>query len=272
LLVPIDTGGEAFEVRARLVVGADGGASGVRRWVGAKTIRDPVRHAIGGLLVEGVDLDPNASHIGFYPGGASMVFRQASDRARIYLVCRPEDAETMRGPTAARAIMAAGAASLPEGALERARAVGPAAFFPGADIFASRITGAAIVLIGDAAGANDPTQGQGLSLTFKDVSEVSHRLLETDNWREAIDDFARERPRWYEPLRAHASWKGSLMVGIGPEADAARARAERAAMLDPLLGGYGVIHSVGPDGLAVTQEARRHFFGEDLDAEATAAD
>jgi hypothetical protein len=34
-----------------------------------------------------------------------------------------------------------------------------------------------------------------------------------------------------------------------------------------MLGGYGVIHSAGPEGLAVDEETRRHFFGEDLDEE-----
>ncbi|MDF3041892.1 MAG: FAD-dependent monooxygenase, partial [Thermomicrobiales bacterium] len=175
LTIPVATGAGTVNVRARLIVGADGRESGVRRWIGAETIRDSVHHVIGGVLVEGIDLDPTASHVGFFPGGGTFIFRQASGRARAYLFGRPEVAEISRGAKAAQAIIDACVASLPEGARECIRPSGPAAFFPGADIFASLTAGDAIVLIGDAAGANDPTQGQGLSLALKDVAELSRR-------------------------------------------------------------------------------------------------
>ncbi len=267
LRIPVETGLGTIELRARLIVGADGRESGVRGWIGAEAIRDPVRHAIGGVLVEGGDLDPTASHIGFHAGGVSLIFRQASGRSRAYLFCHPEDAEGMRGKRAANAIIHACVASLPAGTLDGIRAVGPAGFFPGADVFASRVAGDGIVLIGDAAGANDPTQGQGLSLVFKDVSELSQRLLSLPDWREAAEDFANCRPRWYEPLRAYAMWQGPLFIGVGAVADAARERAEWARERDPLRGGYAVIHTAGPDGLPVDEAARRHFLGEDLDEE-----
>jgi 2-polyprenyl-6-methoxyphenol hydroxylase-like FAD-dependent oxidoreductase len=271
LLLPIETESGTIVVRARLVVGADGRESGVRRWIGAQTVRDPVQHVIGGCLIEGLALDPEASHVGYYPGGMAMIFRQASGRARAYLVASPEDGEAMRGPGAASAIITTCAAALPEGALRAPRAVGPAAFFPGADIFADRLAGDGIVLIGDAAGANDPSQGQGVSLVFKDARELSRLLLTGDDWPAAIEEFARQRPRWYEPLRAYAAWEGPLVVGVGTEADVARAKAERARELDPLLGGYSLIHSAGPDGLPVTEAARGHYLGEGLDEGAEAS-
>jgi menaquinone-9 beta-reductase len=264
-VLPVASGDGSGEIRARLVVGADGRESGVRRWFGARTFRDPVRHAIGGCLIEGIELDPVASHIGYYPGGASFIFRQGSGRSRAYLFTGRAEAETLRTHDAATAIIAACKAALPAGAFDRARPVGPAAFFPAADILASRVAGEGIVLIGDAAGANDPTQGQGLSLVFKDVSELSQRLLSMPDWQEAIEEFAAQRRRWYEPLRAFAAWIGPLVIGVGPQADAARARADRARELDPLQNGYGAIHTAGPDGLPVTEDARRHLLGEDLD-------
>ncbi len=264
IVVPVKCAARQTEIRARLVVGADGGESGVRKWIGAQTVRDPVYQTIGGCLVDDIDLDPDAAHVGYYPGAAAMIFRQASGRARAYLVARPEHARLMRGKSAAPALIAACAQALPDGALRRARAVGPAAFFPGADIFADRIAGEGVVLIGDAAGANDPTQGQGLSLVFKDVRELSRLLLATEDWQTAIDTFAHRRPGWYEPLRAHAMWEAPLVTGIGPDADAARARVARIKELDPSRGGYGAIHALGPDGLPVTEEARRHYLGEDL--------
>jgi 2-polyprenyl-6-methoxyphenol hydroxylase-like FAD-dependent oxidoreductase len=264
VVLPVETSEGALEIRARLVVGADGSASGARRWIGAETIRDPICGALGGVLVEGSDLDPNASHVGFVPGRMALLFRQADGRARAYLYCQPGDAEALRDRGASKGIIQGCVAALPEGGLDGVRAVGPAAFFPAVDIFASRVSGDGIVLIGDAAGANDPAQGQGLSLALKDVSELSRRLLTMTDWGEAIADFADARPRWYEPLRAFAMWQGPLFIGVGASADAARERVERARERDPLRGGYALIHTAGPDGLSVDEEARRHFLGEDL--------
>jgi 2-polyprenyl-6-methoxyphenol hydroxylase-like FAD-dependent oxidoreductase len=264
LVVALDADEGQTLVRTRLVVGADGRESGVRRWMGATSIADPIHHLIGGCLVEGIDLDPEAAHMAWYRGGVSLLFRHASGQSRAYLVCQPEAAAAMRGRQAADAFLATCAAAVPEGAFARARAVGPAAFFPGSDIYPDRIAGEGIVLIGDAAGANDPSQGQGMALTFRDVRELRDHLLAGD-WQAAIEEFARCRPLWYEPLRAYAIWKGPLFTDVGPDADAARARQQRAAELDPWRDGYGAILALGPEGLPVTEAARRHFVGDDLD-------
>ena len=271
-LVPVKTEGGEVILSSRLVVGADGGESGVRTWIAANTVRDPVRQMIGGLLLDGVDLDPDAAHIAAFPGGRAMLFRQASGKARAYLVTRPEVARTMRGANAAPALIAASAAALPAGALKNAQPAGPAAFFSGADIFADRIVGDGVVLIGDAAGANDPCQGHGVSLVFKDVHELSRLLLVEADWQNAVDLFSERRAGWYEPLRAHAMWEAPLVTGVGQDSDAARERVARAKERDPLRGGYAAIHAFVPHGLPVTDAARRHYLGDDLDDAATAAD
>jgi 2-polyprenyl-6-methoxyphenol hydroxylase-like FAD-dependent oxidoreductase len=264
LAVTIDTHATQTVVRARLVVGADGRDSGVRRWIGAQSIHDPTHHVIGGCLVDAIDLDPDAAHLARYPGGISLFFRRADGWARAYLVCQPEAAEAMRRRNAAAPFLATCAAAFPHGAFARVRAVGPVAFFPGIDVYPDRIAGEGIVLIGDAAGANDPSQGQGISLTFRDVRELRDLLL-TQEWQAAIEEFARRRPTWYEPLRAYAIWEGPRDTNVGPAADAARARQRRAAERDPWRDGYGAIHALGPEGLPVTEAARRHYLGEDLD-------
>ena len=264
LAVPLSGEREPAAVRARLVVAADGKESAARRWIGARTTRDPVHHMLGGCLVADIDLDPDAAHVSRYPGGMSLIFRHGSGRARAYVVSAPEQAARVRGKDATAKFLAICAAAFPEGTFARARAVGPAAFFPAADVYPDRLVGDGIVLIGDAAGANDPAQGQGLALAFRDVRELSRLLLAGDPWPEAVAEFARRRPTWYEPLRAYALWRGPLVTDTGPEADEARDRERRAAELDPFRNGYGAIHALGPDGLPVTEEARRHFLGEDL--------
>ena len=264
-LLPIETTDNPRRIRARLVVGADGRQSSVRRWIGAETIRDPVHHVIGGCLVEGLRLDHDVAHEGRFAGGRSLVFWHANDRARVYMVCQPEQRTRYRGSGAASQFLATCASTLPEGAFANAHAVGPVAFFPGADIYSDRIAGDGIVLVGDAAGANDPGQGMGLSIAFRDARELSELIASSaGDWQTAVDAFARQRPIWYEPLRVFAIWEGPLITAVGPAADEARARADLAAERDPWRGGYGAIHALGPDGLVVSEDARRCFLGEDL--------
>jgi menaquinone-9 beta-reductase len=264
LAVTIESPAAQTVVQARLVVGADGRESGVRPWIGARSISDPTHHVIGGCLVDAIDLDPDAAHLARYPGGIALFFRRADGRARAYLVCQPAAAQAMRGRDAAASFLATCAAAFPPGVFARVHAVGPVAFFPGIDVYPDRIAGDGIVLVGDAAGANDPSQGQGISLTFRDVRELRDLLLERE-WQAAIEEFARRRRTWYEPLRAYAIWEGPGYTDVGPDADAARARQRLAAERDPWRNGYGAINALGPEGLPVTEAARRHFLGDDLD-------
>lgn len=268
----VDGGRET--VRARLVVGAGGTRAAARRWVGAGDDRDPTHHVIGGCLLEGVALDRESAHQAYLPGAMVTLFPQgngadggeARARARGYLVCDPGWGETFRGDGGEARFVAALAGALPERALAAARPVGPLGFFPGVDDWADRGAGSGIVLVGDAAGANDPSQGHGLSLAFRDARELRDRLLATPPpaWSEAEvgEGFAARRRGYAAPLRAHARWAGLLTTEQGAVADERRARVVRAREADPTAGGYAGIFAFGPDGLATDEGARRRFFGE----------
>lgn len=143
---------------ARLVVGADGRTSAARRWVGAATQTDPVHHAVGGCRLEGVALSSQSTHHSQPPGAMALVFPQGEGRARAYLVCGRERADALR-PGGTGSFITEVATYFPNGAFAGAQAIGPAAFFPNADTWADRIAGEAVVLVGDAAGANDPSLG-----------------------------------------------------------------------------------------------------------------
>ncbi len=174
----------------------------------------------------------------------------------------------MRGRKAAESFLTTCAAAFPEGAFARVRAVGPVAFFPGIDIYPDRIAGEGIVLVGDAAGANDPSQGQGISLAFRDVRELRDLLLDNADWAAALARFAARRRAYFEVLRTHAQWAGRLATETGPDADALRDQVARAREIDPTAGGFAALYALGPDGLVADEAARRHFFGEDLPAAA----
>jgi menaquinone-9 beta-reductase len=49
-----------------------------------------------------------------------------------------------------------------------------------------------LALIGDAAGSSDPTLGQGLSLTVRDVRVLSEKLIASPDWDAAGRAYARE--------------------------------------------------------------------------------
>ena len=253
-------------VRARLLVGADGGHSLVRRWIGATVKHDPTHHSIGGGLLDGVSLDATAAHQAYFPGGMVIIMPRRHGTARAYYVCDPDRAAVVRASGSA-GFLAACAAALPEGALVGATPAGPIAFFPGADSWSDRLSGDDIVLIGDAAGANDPSQGHGLSLAFRDARSLRDRLCSTtrSGWLAAIAGFATEREQAFDVLRAHAQWAGQLLIDQGPENDERRERVRRAREVDPTAGGFAGIHAFGPDGLGADETARRHFFGEDLE-------
>lgn len=271
--VDAGTAGAAVRVRAanaettlqtRLVVAADGRRSGARRWIGAVTTVDPPHHEIGGVLLEGVALARDRAHVAEFSGGMAVVFPQNEGRARAYFVCGTERAAALRRGEVARAIVDACATRLPPGAFATSRPVGPAGFFSCADIWPDRIAGDGVVLIGDAAGANDPSRGHGLSLAFRDARLLGDLLLDGGDWQAAIAEFARERSRYYATVRAHARWQAILTIDEGAAADAVRARVERARAADPTAGGFTGIYAFGPDGLTSDDAARRHFFGEDL--------
>lgn len=250
-------------VAARLVVGADGARSRVRAWLGAGINRDPVRRAIGGALLDGVALPADRAHQAYLPGGFAMLFPQGAGRARAYVVCSAAAARHARSGDVAAHLIATCAAALPAGALGDVRPAGPAAFFPAADVWSDRLAAGPLVLIGDAAGANDPSQGHGLALAFRDVRELRDLLLSERDWPAAVAAFAARRAADHAVLRAHAEWAGTLAVAQGPEADAMRSRVARARERDPTAGGFAAIYACGPDGLTPDETARRRFFGLD---------
>ena len=81
-----------------------------------------------------------------------------------------------------------------------------------------------VVLIADAAGHNDPTIGQGLSITLTDVRQVSDALSAAADWDAGIfADYATERLERMRRLRLCARLTSKLRCEFGAEADARRA-------------------------------------------------
>jgi menaquinone-9 beta-reductase len=249
------------EFQARLVVGADGKKSGARRWVGADTVTDPQHHLFGGLLISGAHGDHTC---GWAPTPANAVgwFAQGDDSCRVYIRLAAERVHELGLGRNAEAFIAFAATAMPDGTLDDARPAGPMGFFPNSCTWSSSIARGPMVLVGDAAGALDPTQGLGTSLLFRDVRELSELLIADLDWVRATGEFAQRRHAYYDVLRAYDRWCALLDSEEGPQADRRRELNAAAREADPTLGGFAILEARGPDGLVPDEAARRVYFGE----------
>ena len=255
-----------LRLQSRLVVGADGQNSATRAWAGGVSMPDAPHHHLGGALIRGLGLASDRIHHAFFDGGFVFVSPQANDVARLYLVCSSSEAMTIQtSADPARQFVDRFRNSLPEGMIGTSwESVGPVGFFPNANTRVSIPTLRDIVLIGDASGRNDPSQGHGLSIAFHDARILRDMLLDTEDWTTVPDRFHTAKASSFETLRQHARWNERQATETGPEIDELRARIARARELDPTAGGFAAIFATGPDGLNATEEARRHYLGLDL--------
>ena len=141
---------------------------------------------------------------------------------------------------------------------EKAR--GPLATYHGADHWVEHPYKAGVALIGDAAASSDPTWGEGMSLTLRDVRVLRDALLSTDDWDTAGHIYAATHDQHYQVIHTLDNWFTHFFLEMGPEADARRARAfpllaEDPTRLPDLLG-------LGP-AVPIDETVRRRFFGEE---------
>jgi 2-polyprenyl-6-methoxyphenol hydroxylase-like FAD-dependent oxidoreductase len=118
-----------------------------------------------------------------------------------------------------------------------------------------------IALIGDAAGASDPTWGQGLSTVLRDVRVLSHCLDANSDWDQAGHAYAIERDHYFGALLEYESWVDQMMLETGPQADERRARAMPLWREDPTR--IPDISMGGPENAVLDEQTRRRYFGEE---------
>lgn len=253
--------GRVTEFQARLAVGADGKRSSARRWLRADTMSDPEHHWFGGLLLSNVHWDDTFGWA-TTPAAAVGWFVTGADSCRVYIRLPADRVRETGVRRTADAFVAFAAKFMPEGTLDDARQAGPMGFFPNSCTWPSRIALGHMVLVGDAAGSLDPTQGLGTSMLFRDVRALSELLIADGDWDRATSEFARQRRAYYEVLRAYDRWCALLDAEEGPEADRRRELNAAAREADPTLGGFATLEACGPDGLVPDDAARRIYFGE----------
>ncbi len=175
-----ESDGTEREVRCKLIIGADGRRSSVRSQTHIPLEVDPPAHLIAGMLVEavpGMDGDVNVmareADLIFYS------FPQQAGRSRLYLCFPTNQRSRFAGPGGRRRFLGDCRLRCVEDVADWAAATpaGPCATFPGEDSRAPHPLAEGVVLIGDAAGYENPLQGQGLSMALQDVHDVSEALL-----------------------------------------------------------------------------------------------
>ena len=250
------------QLTAHLLIGADGPHSRTRTLLGIKATADPRHHWFAGLLIRNIDLAEEIAHAGMFPGGRFFILPQGDGHARAYMPLMPDRVGPIQADRSGRTMISCLAELLPSGSLDRAEPAGPQGIFSNADISPERGSGPMAVLVGDAAGANDPSFGHGSSLSLRDARELRHLVSIHGLSQDAIDQFAERRARYYGTLRAFVSWVGPIMFEEGEVADARRAAYSAARESDPDAGGFAQITALGPRELVADDEARRRFLGE----------
>jgi menaquinone-9 beta-reductase len=247
----------AGEVHAGLVVGADGRSSTVRRQAGISLQRDDPVNYLAGLLVDGLAGISEEHDVMVSEGDLLLLmFHQGGGRARLYVGLGRSGQRRFAGPGAASQFLAAwkpGCYPLSE-LVAAAIPAGPCVTYPGDDTWTDTPFADGVVLVGDAAGHNDPIVGQGLSIAMRDARMVRDLIL--DGAREPADfaPYGRERAERMRRLRLIAD---VISVTYAEDATNRMARrvfvGEKMASMDadvfPLLVGFMTGPETVPDQL-----------------------
>jgi 2-polyprenyl-6-methoxyphenol hydroxylase-like FAD-dependent oxidoreductase len=262
-VVVVEQDGNLQEIAVRLVVGADGRSSGLRRSSSRFEVKqDPPFLIISGVLLENMPIAEDTGFIYLNPvlSQASYLFPQGGGRVRAYSAYPVTAGFRLQGHhDLPRFIQESIAAGAPAPVFEGVRAAGPLASFDAADTWVEHPYAAGVVLVGDAAAADDPSWGQGLSLTMRDVRVLRDCLLANPDWDTACHDYAREHDRYYGVIHEVTIALKDMFLRSGPEADERRRRALPLIAQDPMRVPDHVFS--GPD-LPWNAGVLHHFFAE----------
>jgi 2-polyprenyl-6-methoxyphenol hydroxylase-like FAD-dependent oxidoreductase len=188
--------GEEREARCKLIAGADGRRSSVRSQAAIPFEVDEPAHLIAGMLAEGVEgtgadvnLMARQSDLLFFS------FPEESGRTRLYLCFPTAQRSRFAGREGAQKFLDTSGLACLNGVvgLVNARPAGPCGTFPGEDSRAPVPLAEGVVLIGDAAGYENPLQGQGLSMALQDAHDVAAALLSGSSPTAALEQYAAAR-------------------------------------------------------------------------------
>ena len=267
--VTYEKDGQTLEVHGRLLIGADGRTSPVREAAGITLHQDKPHHWFAGLLVDGAgDWDPDLQAIGTEGDFGFLAFPQGDGRVRVYGGYALDQAQRFRGPDGPRKFLDAFAMSCsPQNRhLVAGEPAGPLFSYFNADSWTDAPFAPGVVLVGDAAGWNDPIIGLGLSITYRDVRLVSDLLLGAEDWRMlSFAPYAEERAERMRRLRFAAKLQATIDMEFGEAAQARRRSLFERSATDPSLKAHSFAVMAGPETLPpeiFTDAHRARVLGE----------
>ena len=250
---------------ARIVVGADGRNSAVRKWAGFTPQRAEQRRWFAGILMDGLSAPEDTMTSRFAPeqGLMSWIFPQGGGRVRTYVgFAYASSYQRLQGDRdIERFIQTSIDLGVPRECYANVTPAGPLATFDATDVWVDSPYSEGVVLIGDAAATSDPTWGQGMSLTLHDVRLLSAALQATDDWDAAARSYGEQHDRDAATIRSADTWYTDVFLDIGAGADARRARALPHILQDPSRIPEAPL--AGPE-VGADDGVRRRFFGEDV--------
>ncbi|MEQ8559108.1 MAG: FAD-dependent monooxygenase [Henriciella sp.] len=249
--VTYESDGKEITATAPLIVGAEGRQSLVRKEAGVTLHQDKPHHWFAGLLVENVHgWDETRQAIGTEDNFGFLAFPQGGDRVRVYGGYALDEKGRFKGEDGARKFLDAfRMRSAPDNeALAAGTPAGPLFSYFNNDSWTDEPYADGCVLIGDAAGWNDPINGLGLSITYRDVRIVSDILKETPEGREPdFRSYAEERQERMRRLRFAGMLQATLDMEFGEDARARRKSYHERSAADPSLGMHGFAIMGGPE-------------------------
>jgi 2-polyprenyl-6-methoxyphenol hydroxylase-like FAD-dependent oxidoreductase len=212
--------GVEHTLRPPIVVGADGRASSVRRTLGIELQETPVKCMGGGMLVADVEGWPVENWaVGTVGDVYYIVVPRVGGLARLYLHHDAAQKGRFTGPNRQAELLEAFRLDcVPDSdVIANGTPAGPCSFHPMNDAWCDRPFAEGVVLIGDAAGWNDPINGQGLAVALRDARMVGEVIAAGgDLSPAAFEDYGVERRERMRRLRVAALVATEIRATFSP--------------------------------------------------------
>ena len=255
--------GREENIRARLVVVADGRGSTARKWAGFSVNTDMYPFHFAGVLLEGAAISPELSWLVFNPelGLIGGIVPQSKNRCRAYLGYPAGGPLTLKGTDKLEKFLTGSRRVGPMFAecYAHARSIGPLASFDAGYTWVDHPYHDGVALIGEAAAVSDPSFGQGMSLSLRDARVLRDALLADSDWDRAAHHYAEEHDKYFQTTHTVSCWFRKLFQEQGPEADARRQKAMPGLMADMTR---IPDHLFGGPELPLDENVRARFFGD----------
>jgi 2-polyprenyl-6-methoxyphenol hydroxylase-like FAD-dependent oxidoreductase len=219
---------------------------------------------MAGVLISGTAVEHGASYAQINPakGRKVILLPQGDGRVRAYLSWHiATGAGRLQGAGAmGRFVEECLAMGTPPEYFAGAQQAGPLACFDCHETWVEHPYKDGVAVIGDASASSDPTWGQGLALTLRDVRTLADALTANDDWDAECHAWAREHDRYHGVIREVNNCYADLFMDPTADGDARRRRALPRIAEDPSR--VPQHHFAGPD-LRAASDLRTRFLGED---------